>query len=68
MSNKLNDNKLTKNDHKDSKSFAVLIKERRYMISYLPDGIYVDLMTVSNVRLQLQSGLTGVQNGNKLFV
>ena len=32
------------------------------MIPYLPDGIYADLRTASNMRFQIQSELTRVQN------
>ena len=36
--------------------------EREYMIPYLPDGVYADLRTASNIRFQLQSELTRIQN------
>lgn len=32
------------------------------MIPYLPDGVYADLRTASNIRFQLQSELTRIQN------
>ena len=32
------------------------------MIPYLPDGVYADLRTVSNMRFQIQSELTRIQN------
>ena len=32
------------------------------MIPYLPDGVYADLRTASNMRFQLQSELTRIQN------
>ena len=58
----LDDNNPTKNDRKDPKVIAGLVKEGRYMIPYLPDGIYADLRTASNMRFQIQSELTRVQN------
>lgn len=61
-SKELDDNNPTKNDCKDPKVIAGLIKEGRYMIPYLPDGIYADLRTASNMRFQIQSELTRVQN------
>ena len=61
-SKELDDNHPTKNDRKDPKVIAGLVKEGRYMIPYLPDGIYADLRTASNMRFQIQSELTRVQN------
>lgn len=56
------DNNPTKNDRKDPKVIAGLVKEGRYMIPYLPDGIYADLRTASDMRFQIQSELARVQN------
>lgn len=61
-SKEFDDNNPTKNDRKDPKVIAGLIKEGRYMIPYLPDGVYADLRTASNMRFQIQSELTRVQN------
>ncbi len=61
-SKELDDNNPTKNDRKDPKVIAGLIKEGRYMIPYLPDGVYADLRTASNLRFQLQSELTRIKN------
>ena len=61
-SKELDDNNPTKNDRKDPKVIAGLVKEGRDMIPYLPDGIYADLRTASNMRFQIQSELTRVQN------
>lgn len=61
-SKELDDNNPTKNDRKDPKVIAGLVKEGRYMIPYLPEGIYADLRTASNMRFQIQSELTRVQN------
>lgn len=50
---KFDDNHPTKNDRKDPKVIAGLVREERYMIPYLPDGVYADLRTASNIRFQL---------------
>ncbi len=49
-SKELDDNNPTKNDRKDPKVIAGLVREGRYMIPYLPDGVYADLRTASNIR------------------
>ena len=61
-SKELDDNNPTKNDRKDPKVIAGLVKEGRYMIPYLPAGVYADLRTASNMRFQIQSELTRIQN------
>lgn len=61
-SKKLDDNTPTKNDCKNPKVIVRLVREGRYMISYLLDVVYADLRTVSNIRFQLQSELTRIQN------
>lgn len=58
----LDDNNPTKNDRKDPKVIAGLVREGRYMIPYLPEGVFADLRTASNIRFQLQSELTRIQN------
>ena len=61
-SKELDDNNPTKNDCKDPKVIAGLVKEGRYMIPYLPEGVYADLRTASNMRFQIQSELTRIRN------
>ena len=61
-SKELDDNSQTKNDRKDPKVIAGLVREGRYMIPYLPDGVYADLRTASNMRFQVQSELTRILN------
>lgn len=61
-SKELDDNSQTKNDRKDPKVIAGLVREGRYMIPYLPDGVYADLRTASNMRFQIQSELTRTLN------
>ena len=55
-SKELDDNNPTKNDRKDPKVIAGLVREGRYMIPYLPDGVYADLRTASNICLLYTSG------------
>ena len=61
-SKELDDNTQNKNDRKDPKVIAGLVREGRYMIPYLPDGVYADLRTASNMRFQVQSELTRILN------
>ena len=61
-SKELDDNNPTKNDRKDPKVIAGLVRGGRYMFPYLPDGVYTDLKTASNMRFQLQAELTRIQN------
>lgn len=61
-SKEMDDNSQTKTDHKDPKTIAKLICEGRYSHPYLPEGIYADLRTASNLRFQLTSELTRIQN------
>ena len=61
-SKELDDNSQTKNDRKDPKVIAGLVREGRYMIPYLPDGVYADLRTASNMRFQIQSELMRILN------
>ena len=51
-SKELDDNNPTKNDRKDPKVIAGLVREGRYMIPYLPEGVYADLRTASNIRFR----------------
>lgn len=61
-SKELDDNNPTKNDRKDPKVIAGLINKGRYSYPYLPDGVYADLRTASNLRFQIQSELTRASN------
>ena len=61
-SKELDDNSQTKNDRKDPKVIAQLVKDGRYTEPYIPEGIYADLRTASNTRFQLESSLTRTKN------
>ena len=67
-SKELDDNNPTKNDRKDPKVIAGLVREGRYMIPYLPEGVYADLRTASNIRFQLQAELTRIQNKSGMLI
>lgn len=61
-SKELDDNNPTKNDRKDPKVIAGLINEGRFSYPYLPEGVYAELRTASNLRFQAQEELTRVVN------
>jgi len=61
-SKELDDNNPTKNDRKDPKVIAGLINEGRFSYPYLPEGVYAELRTASNLRFQAQEELTRVLN------
>jgi transposase len=61
-SKELDDNSPAKHDRKDPKTIAGLINEGRYSYPYLPEGVYADLRTASNLRFQLTSELTRSAN------
>lgn len=49
-SKELDDNNPTKNDRKDPKTIAMLVKDGRYMEPYIPEGIYSELRTAMDTR------------------
>ena len=61
-SKELDDNHPTKNDRKDPKVIAGLVNEGRYSYPYLPEGIYADLRTASNLRFRLQKDIIKTMN------
>ncbi len=61
-SKELDDNTQSKNDRKDPKVIAGLICEGRFSYPYIPEGVYAEIRTASNLRLQVQAELTRVQN------
>ena len=61
-SKELDDKSPDKNDRKDPKTIAGLINAGRYSYPYLPEGVYADLRTASNLRFQLTSELTRASN------
>ena len=61
-SKELDDNSQSKNDRKDPKVIAGLVKDGRFTEPYIPEGIYAELRTVSNLRFRVDAELTGVKN------
>lgn len=61
-SKELDDNNPTKNDRKDPKTIAMLVKDGRYMIPYIPEGIYSELRTAMESRWHLVKQLNAVRN------
>jgi transposase len=61
-SKELDDNNPTKNDRKDPKTIAMLVKDGRYMIPYIPEGIYSELRTAMESRWHLVKQLNAIRN------
>ena len=64
QSKELDDGSQTKNDSKDPKVIAKLVKDGRYTVPYLPKGVYADLRIAWKVRESISKSLTA--NKNKL--
>lgn len=60
-SKELDDNSPTKNDIKDAKVIAQLVKDGRYAVPNLPQGIYAELREAMKIRDHLTSDLCVVQ-------
>lgn len=58
----LDDNSPTKNDRKDPKTIAMLVKDGRYREVYIPDDLYQELREVVSERERLQDQLTSIHN------
>ena len=51
-SKELDDNNPNKNDRKDPKTIAALVNEGRFSYPYIPTGVYAEIRSLSNLRLQ----------------
>jgi transposase len=60
-SKELDDNSPTKNDVKDAKVIAQLVKDGRYAIPNIPQGIYAELREAMKIRDHLSTDLRVVQ-------
>jgi transposase len=60
-SKELDDNSPTKNDIKDAKVIAQLVKDGRYAVPSLPKGIYAELREAMKIREHLTTDLCVVQ-------
>lgn len=61
-SKELDDNNPSKNDRKDPKVIAGLVKDGRYFCPYIPDGVYAEIRVLSELRVMAQSELTRLKN------
>lgn len=61
-SKELDDNSPSKNDRKDPKVIAGLINAGRYCYTYIPEGVYAELRTASNLRFSVEAELTSIKN------
>ena len=61
-SKEMDDNSPSKNDPKDPKTIAGLVREGRYFYSYMPPGIYAELRTASNRRFTIVEEQTRAKN------
>lgn len=62
QSKELDDNSPTKNDRKDPKTIANLVISGRYMMPYIPEGIYADLRTAVYTSDRVQKDLISLKN------
>ncbi|MCQ6564047.1 IS110 family transposase, partial [Paenibacillus mendelii] len=60
-SKELDDNSPTKNDIKDAKVIAQLVKDGRYAVPSLPQGVYAELREAMKIRDHLTTDLCVVQ-------
>ena len=67
-SKELDDNNPTKNDRKDPKTIAMLVKDGRYMEPYIPEGIYSELRTAMETRWQIVKQLNTIRNRVKRWL
>jgi transposase len=61
-SKELDDNNPTKNDRKDPKTIAMLVKDGRYIEPYIPEGIYKELRVAMDSRWRLVKELSAIRN------
>ena len=61
-SKELDDNNPSKNDRKDPKVIAGLVKDGRYFRPYIPDGIYAEIRVLSGLQVLAQSEITRLKN------
>jgi len=67
-SKELDDNNPIKNDRKDPKTIAMLVKGGRYMEPYIPEDIYSELRTAMETRWRLVKQLNTVRNRVKRWL
>ena len=62
QSKELDDNNPLKTDQKDPKVIAGLVKDGRYIIPYIPEDVYAEVRSLTNLRYQATEALTRVKN------
>jgi transposase len=62
QSKELDDNSPTKNDRKDPKTIAMLVKDGRFVEPYIPEGIYRELRVALDVRERINKQLNIIRN------
>lgn len=67
-SKELDDNNPTKNDRKDPKTIAMLVKDGRYHEPYIPEGIYRELRVAMDTRGQIVKQLNVIRNRVKRWI
>ena len=58
----LDDNTPSKSDRKDPKTIAMLVKDGRYQIPYMPKGIYIELRKANNLREEWLKKIFSIKN------
>lgn len=61
-SKELDDNSPSKNDRKDPKTIAMLVKDGRYQIPYMPKGKYAELRKANNLREEWLKKIWAIKN------
>jgi len=67
-SKELDDNTPTKNDRKDPKTIAMLVKDGRFLVPYMPEGVYRELRNLMELRRQCVVQLISIQNRVKRWL
>ncbi len=61
-SKEFDDNNPTKNDRKDPKTIAMLVKDGRYLEPYMPEGVYRELRIAMEIRERYVKQITIIDN------
>ncbi|MEG6614815.1 IS110 family transposase [Peptococcaceae bacterium 1198_IL3148] len=67
-SKELDDNNPSKNDRKDPKTIAMLVKDGRYCVPYIAEGIYSELRNSMSTRSRLVKELNIIRNRVKRWI
>jgi transposase len=67
-SKEMDDNDPSKNDQKDPKTIAMLVKDGRYIEPYIPEGIYGELRTAMGTRGEIMKQLNIIKNRVKRWI